>query len=181
MHPRMQELLSFIDEQYAALRAAADAVPEADRERQPEPGRWSVAQVVEHVSRVEGLVGHLIGQKIAEARASGVGPETETSSIIREEDLAKLTDRSYTRQAPERAHPSPDVRYGDAWALLDAAHAAAREALASGEGLALETVELPHPALGTLNVYQWGVAIGGHEARHAAQIRECAATVADAA
>ena len=39
MHPRTQELLSFLDEQYAAFRAAADAVPEADRERQPAPGR----------------------------------------------------------------------------------------------------------------------------------------------
>lgn len=178
MHPRTQELLSFLDEQHAAFRAAADAVPEADRERQPAPGAWSVAQVVDHVARVETFGAHMIAEKIAEARASGIRQETETGSIIRDEDLAKVINRANRRTAPERVHPSPDARYADAWATMDAAHARLRDVFVSADGLALETVELPHPSLGPLNLYQWGVVIAGHEARHAEQIRECAQAVA---
>jgi hypothetical protein len=181
MHPRMQELLNFMDAQHAEFRAAAEAVPEADRERQPEPGRWSVAQVVEHVSRVEAFGAHVIGQRIAEARAQGLGEETETSSVIRKEHVDLLHDRSVRRQAPELAQAAPDVRFADAWAALESAHARVRETFAAADGLALGQVELPHPALGPLTLYQWGVAIGGHEGRHAAQIRECAALVSGAA
>lgn len=179
MHPRTQELLTFIDEQYAAFRATAGAVPAADRERQPEPGRWSVAQVVDHVSRVEGVVAHLVGAALAGAQ--GIARETETSSILSAEDMARLTNREIRFNAPEMAHPAPDARYDNACAALDAVHQRLRQIFADADGLALGTLEVPHPALGPLNLYQWGVAVGGHEARHALQIREAADALASAA
>jgi hypothetical protein len=174
MHSRTQELLGFIDEQYAAFRAGAEAVPAHLRERQPGEGRWSVAQVVDHVSRVEGVVGHLVEGALAEARAQGIAPETETGSILDPADLDRLANREIKLNAPERAHPAPDARYDEAWAALEAAHARVRQVFADADGLALGSIQLPHPALGPLTLYQWGVAVGGHEARHAAQIRECA-------
>jgi hypothetical protein len=178
MHPRMQELLDFMDEQYAAFRAAAEAVPAADRERQPEPGRWSVAQVVDHVARVEGVGAHRVREKLAEARTQGADEETETGPVISPALLAKLTDRSFRLQAPERAHPNPDARFDESWAALEAAHQQVRQTYADADGLALERLQMPHPALGMLDLYQWGVAMGGHEARHAAQIREIGDTLA---
>jgi hypothetical protein len=180
MHPRMQELLEFMDTQYAAFRAAADAVPPEDRERQPAEGCWSVAQVVDHVGRVEGMAGGFLTKMISEAREGGLGEETETGSVLSPALLDKVRDRLNKRQAPEPAYPAPDARYEDAIAALDAAHRRVRDVLASADGLALGTVHMPHPALGTLNVYEWGVAVGGHEARHAAQIQEVAATLAGA-
>lgn len=181
MHPRMQELLGFMDEQYAAFRAAADAVPAEDRERQPAEGCWSVAQVVDHVARVEGMFAGFVTRALAEAREQGVPAETETGSVLAPALLAKLSDRSFKRNAPEPAHPAPDARYDEVRAALDQAHTRGREALASADGLALETIRMPHPALGMLNLYEWGVAVGGHEARHAAQIREAAASLAGTA
>jgi hypothetical protein len=47
----------------------------------------------------------------------------------------------------------------------------------SGDGLALAEVVHVHPRLGSLNLYQWGVWVGGHEARHTEQIREIAVTL----
>jgi hypothetical protein len=46
------------------------------------------------------------------------------------------------------------------------------EFVRSCDGLALGQVSFSHPALGTLNVYQWLLFAAGHHARHAAQIRE---------
>lgn len=178
MHPRIHELLSFIDEQYAAFRATVEAVPADDRERDPGPGRWSVAQVIEHVAKVESVVGQRIGAAIAQMRAGGAPAETETSSIIDPELLARVTNRETPFTAPERAHPRPDVTFADAWAALEAAHAQLRATFASGDGLALGSVTGAHPVLGELTLYEWGVASGGHEARHAAQIREITAALA---
>lgn len=178
MHPRMQELLNFIDEQYAAFRAAAEAVPDADRERQPEPGRWSVAQVVDHVSRVEAACAQIVAGLVAEARARGTAAETETGSVIAQSILAKTSNRARKLQAPEMAYPADDARFADAMAALETAHGRVRETFAAADGVALDTVRFTHPALGPLDAYQWGVAVGGHEARHALQIREAAETLA---
>jgi hypothetical protein len=181
MHPRMQEVLDFVDEQYAAFRAVADAVPADLRHRQPADGGWSVAQVVDHVGRVEGVCAHLVTGMVAQAREKGIGQETGTSSMISPAILANTSNRSVKRQAPEPAHPAPDARFDDAMAALEQAHRRVLDALASGGGLALESVQMTHPALGPLNVYEWGVAVGGHTARHAEQIRETAATLSSAA
>jgi hypothetical protein len=40
--------------------------------------------------------------------------------------------------------------------------------------MALGDITVPHPVLGPLNLYQWVLFVGGHESRHAIQIREIA-------
>ena len=47
-------------------------------------------------------------------------------------------------------------------------------ALTAADGLALDEITQPHPLFGTLNLYQWVLFVGQHEARHTAQIREIA-------
>ena len=49
-----------------------------------------------------------------------------------------------------------------------------RGAVDRADGLAIGEVTAPHPFLGSLNLYQWLIFLGAHEARHAAQIREIA-------
>jgi len=44
-----------------------------------------------------------------------------------------------------------------------------------GDGLALGEVIQPHLVLGPINIYQWLLFVGSHEARHTAQVREIAA------
>jgi hypothetical protein len=49
-----------------------------------------------------------------------------------------------------------------------------RAALIGGEGLALSEVKHEHRALGVIDLYQWAIFVGAHEARHTAQVREIA-------
>jgi hypothetical protein len=180
MHPRMQQVLDLIEENFQHLKETADAVPVELRERQPSEGCWSVAQILEHLSIVETMMAQRVTQALGEARASGLGAETDDAPLDLSADFARVADRTQQRVSPERAHPSPDARYDAARAALDAAHERAVQAFAAGDGLALGEVEMPHPALGPLNLYQWAIATAGHEARHAVQIRETAATLAAA-
>jgi hypothetical protein len=50
MHPRTEELLGQLDESRGVLRAAVDSVPSSLHETRPGPDRWSVADVLEHLS-----------------------------------------------------------------------------------------------------------------------------------
>src|SRR5258705_5647060 len=82
MHPRLQELFAFLSVRRNALREAVDAVPEAQRNQQPEPDRWSVAEVLEHLALVEARFKTFISGRLSEARASGLVAELETDSVV---------------------------------------------------------------------------------------------------
>jgi hypothetical protein len=173
MHPRIDELLRHLDTQHERLRTAVARVPKSRRDEKPNPERWSVAEVIEHLSIVEGRIERVFSTKLAEARASGqVGPEHETSPVVGTLDMDRVLDRSRKIVAAEAAQPSGKLGMDAAWERLENARKKLCESVRSADGLALCDVVHPHPVLGPINLYQWIAFVGGHEARHAAQIIE---------
>lgn len=176
MQPRIQELISYLDSSRTSLAAAVAAVPESQRDRRPEAGRWSVAEVLEHLALVEGGIGRLLGRQLEAARAAGLGPETSSSPVVPTLPVGHLRDRRVPIAAPERVVPKGELSAGAAWQLLEDRRRALLDTLRAADGLALGEVPMPpHPALGPLDAYQWVVFLGAHEDRHAEQIRECGA------
>ncbi len=177
MHPRTEELLNHLEENRAALHAAVDAVPSSLRETRPSLDRWSVAEVLEHLGRVEEQLTRLLAAKLAEARLTGaLGPERESGPIAHSfGDL--LLDRRRRITAGDRVLPRGEMDASTALATLDKTRTKLRELVVSHDGLSLGSVSHPHPAFGVLDVYQWFAFIGSHEARHAAQIREIGQTL----
>ena len=174
MHPRSEEVLDHLDAQRKELRAAVDSVPAQARNTPLMANQWSVAQVLDHLTIVDKRVAAGVGKWIADARATGLGPETETSSVIGTIPNEKITDRSFKVEAPEEIRPRTDVDTESVWAELEQARAKLRAAFLTGDGLALGRVVQPHPVLGPINVYQWMLFCASHEARHTLQIREIA-------
>ena len=62
-----------------------------------------------------------------------------------------------------------------AWTALAQTRADLRASAIGADGLALSEVIQPHPVLGPINLYQWLLFVGSHEARHTDQVREIAA------
>ena len=174
MHPRIQEVLEYLDTTRADLAKAVEAVSPAHRGQRPGPDRWSVAEVLEHLAIVESRVVQLANGRIAAAKAAGLGPELETSPIIDSINRARITDRSQRVTAPAMIQPQSGTDAASVWSALQQARANLREAVLAGDGLALTEISHQHPALGLINLYQWLVFVGSHEARHTAQIREIA-------
>jgi hypothetical protein len=88
--------------------------------------------------------------------------------------LELITDRSKRRTAPEEVRPPGDVDAKTAWIELEQARETLRAAFLAGDGMALSQVIQPHPVLGPINLYQWILFVGSHEARHTAQVIEIA-------
>jgi len=172
MHPRIAETLNYLDTERGELHDAVELVPPALREQQPGPDRWSVAQVLQHLTLIENRIAKLVGKRIAGARAEGLGPELETSPILNTRHAAKIADRSFRVTAPEEIRPPSDVDAASAWTALEQSRETLRAAVLSGDGLALSEVMHPHPVLGEINLYQWILFVGSHEVRHTAQVRE---------
>jgi hypothetical protein len=174
MHPQIQEVLEYLDTTRSELSKAVEDVSAARREERPGPDRWSVAEVLDHLSILEGRVAQLVSGRLAAARAAGLGPELETSSVLDTVDRARILDRSRRATAPDFVRPQSACDATAAWAALQQTRAELRAAVVANDGFALSEVKHEHPVLGLINLYQWLVFVGAHEARHTDQIREIA-------
>lgn len=177
-NPRLGEIGAFLDRHRADLVSAARAVPADGWTERVTPEGWSAAEILDHLRVVEhGTLG-LLEKVIPEACAAGHPRETERASVIDPTFVAARLDRSTRLVAPARAMPTraPDLETG--LEALATGRTRLLEAMRTGDGLALGTIEWPHPTLGVLNLYQWLILLGAHEARHAAQLREIAAAFA---
>jgi len=172
MHPRTTELLAHLDSQHDRLRRAVEDIPRHKRERKPNPERWSVAEVLEHLSIVETRIERVFTAKLTEARAAGLRQERDASPVVGTIDMARVLDRTRRITASEAALPSGKLDADAAWAALERARDALCNSVRASDGLALADVVHPHPVLGPINLYQWIAFVGGHEARHAAQVME---------
>ena len=177
MHTHLTEVLSRLDRSRAALRDAIDAVPAGLQRQRPAPDRWSAAEVIEHLSLVEGIFGGRIVKAIDAARSSGLATEAHPRTALPDAIEQRMSDRVNKRQAPKTAQPTGTVDVAAGWAALEGGHAALRSALAGCDGLALSQVTLDHPFFGTMTVYQWVELMAAHEGRHTEQIREIGAVL----
>ncbi len=136
-------------------------------------GRWSIAECLEHVIRVENRICGLVGNALRE----GV-PQPEkrlTAEELREKDARisqGVVDRSATRQAPEAVRP--DGRWSDGAELV-----AEFRKTRGRSGEFVKTVEgdlrsrfHTHGGFGEIDCYQWLIVMSLHGARHAAQMEE---------
>ena len=169
MHARTKELLTHFDAHRAELKSAFDSVPSDRRNQPPEPGRWSSANVVEHLAIVESRMAGILSSRIREEREAGLAGETSSEPLSLE--MTRITDRTTRVQAPDFAIPT-GLEAAAAWTQLEVATAALRAMILSGDGLSLDKVVQPHSRLGPMSVYQWIAFLAAHESRHAAQIRE---------
>jgi hypothetical protein len=172
MHPRLAELVDYVTAQRTTLLVAVSTVPEALRDARIDTGVWSIAEVLEHLHRVESGIARLIARTIERGRRVGIPEEGETGSLLDSLDAYNLTRRDQRLVAPAPVAPRGGYTAAQGLAALAQSREALLAAIRSGDGLALGGLTFPHPLLGSLDMYQWILFVGQHEARHAAQIAE---------
>jgi hypothetical protein len=88
-----------------------------------------------------------------------------------------IRDRSGRRKAPDAVVPTGTLDDAGAWKAVEEARQSFRARIGKADGLALGTVTAEHHRWGPLTVYQWVEVLAGHEARHAEQVAEVAASL----
>lgn len=172
MHPRLAELVDYVTAQRTALLAAVSTVPEPLRDTRMHTGTWSIAEVLEHLHRVESGIARLLVRTIERRQQAGIPEERETGSLLNSLDAYDLTRRDRRLVAPDPVAPRAEYTAAQGLAALALSREALLAAIRSGDGLALGGLTFPHPLFGSLDMYQWILFVGQHEARHAAQIAE---------
>ena len=163
------EIFDDIDSTRADLLRSVEGLSAEQRDFRPSPDRWSVAEIVEHLSIVEGNVVRLLGTLMEKAGEEGAARVADApfAPVSIEEFVEQSRGQKFN--APERIRPT-GAPLADSLARLRDSRSALhslRPRVEQTDGAALR---FPHPVWGPINLYQWLLFVGAHEQRHLAQI-----------
>lgn len=165
-----ERLVADLEETRRAFLASVQGLSEAQVQFRPAPGRWTVAEVAEHIALSEQ---RLFGNVTEKILRSPPPPELSTPGPRNDESVRQaVTDRTNRRQAPEVLRPTG--RFPNLAATLTAFQTSRDQTLAFARTTKddLRAHGSPHPALKLLDGYQWLLLLSAHCARHTAQIEE---------
>lgn len=171
MHPKLAELHEYLSTTRADLVAAVVDLSPAHANQRPNPDAWSVAEILDHLRRVERGTIVLLQRLIAQAKAQEAGPEDLTESVMSSLDKFHVVEAPQPVKAPERVAPTPNVPVRDSLLQMEQSREQIFALMKEADGLALNRVTFDHPFMGPLDGYQWILILGQHEARHTRQVR----------
>lgn len=170
MHARLAETMEYVEDKRKELIRSFEGVREDRLTRRTSGDAWSVAEIVDHLSIVEAGIARLITKRAARAREAGLGEEQSTESVLASFDEQRAALDSTLMEAPTTVRPRANVDFREALKELESSREALRVAVLGASGLSLGEIKHTHPFLGELDLYQWLIFIGQHEARHKKQI-----------
>jgi uncharacterized damage-inducible protein DinB len=171
MPQKLDSIISSMARAHAGLLAATDAVAADEWKMRPSEGKWSAAELVAHLMMVERAV-------IGKAERVQKHPPKRVSLLKRIHiPMALVESRWIRRKSPVAIEPEmlddKDVMLAELGTVRERSLAFLEET----RGRNLGEYCWAHPALGTLNTYQWMQFIASHEVRHTKQMREIVATL----
>jgi hypothetical protein len=129
------------------------------------PDRWSVADCLEHITVVEGLILSNI-HKALQRESDSTKPAMSDDEILR-----TVTDRSNRVKGPEYLMPSGRWAHNQLFSEFEAARKGTSD-FAAATNAPLRRHGYPHPLFGQFDCYQWILCIAAHEERHRLQAEE---------
>lgn len=136
----------------------------------PEGEKWTVAQIVEHLSLVEDGMTRISAKLLNEAKENG--KPSDGTVKISEDFLQKIGGaRQQKFEAPERAHPKLGQTIAESLAKMEETRKRLNELRPLFETVECSDYKFPHPAFGELTAHEWLALLGGHEMRHIEQIK----------
>lgn len=161
-----ESLLKNLEESHERLLTAVRNLSSEQRNYRPAPGRWSVAEILEHLTTVEVQLLDMV------ERALETAPDSSTRSAMADQALiADVAGRITRFPAPEFLVPTGKYRDDQLLQEFEAARRRTRE-FAAATTADLRRHFLPHPVFGALDCYQWLLLLAAHCDRHRVQGEE---------
>lgn len=132
--------------------------------------KWTIAEIAEHVAIVNGGMARICSRLLSKAQAEGL---TANGGIKLSDDFMNKSAEiaGMKVEAPEMVHPSGGRTIADSLKAIDEIASSLDELRPLFESVDSVTHKFPHPFFGDLSASEWLVLLGGHQARHAAQIQ----------
>jgi hypothetical protein len=170
MNKKLNEIVELNQTERHALLESVKDLSQEQLNFKPSAEDWSVGEILKHLSVLEGRVTMLLGKKLQEATAAGIGPDPDEVSVLNCLDQFPISEPTIKVKAPPQVAPEHGV---DKQVLLDGLAESRTMLLNAVQAISdvdLNKLTFMHPFFGEWNMYQWTLAIGKHEHRHAIQI-----------
>ncbi len=136
----------------------------------PKEGKWTVAQLVEHIAMVEDGMTRICAKLLNQAKEAG--KTSDGTAKMSGDFLQKAKGASQIKlEAPERVHPTGSQTIAESLAKMEDNRKRLNELRPLFESVECSDFKFPHPAFGDLTAHEWLALVGGHEMRHIAQIK----------
>ncbi len=152
------------------LKQVLSKVSEEQARALPEGETWSIAKIAEHLSMVDGGLMRICAKLLNGAKEAGLSSNGEVN--VRPEIQQKFAGaRDMKLDAPETVQPVANQTIAESLAKMDENQKGLNELRPLFESVGCDGFTFPHPAFGDMNSNEWLALLGGHEARHTAQIQ----------
>ena len=145
---------------------ATKGLSDAQWKFKPAPDRWSVAEVLEHITVAEDYLFENGAEKALKGPASAPDRDSKKMDAA---ILAMVPDRSVKRQAPDQLVPTGRWSPAETLEHFEKSRARTIEFLKDTPDLRGHTSDSP---FGPMDSYEWIIFISAHSERHTKQILE---------
>lgn len=155
------------------LRESVEPLEREQTDFRPEPGSWSIDDVLHHLALAEEASAKLMAFLLERARTDSSGPDPDPNrSVVRSIDsiLEGVAGADGKASAPDRVTPRSKVEAPLTLARLESARSRILESLEALSAFDGRNLTYRHPFFGELDLYQWLLISGWHERRHTRQI-----------
>ncbi len=105
--------------------------------------------------------------------AQSAGKQSSGEAILTENFTKKAAEaRGLKLEAPDRVHPTGKLTINESLAKMEKNRQALEKLRPLFESVECSDYKFPHPFMGELSAHEWLALVGGHEARHLAQIEK---------
>ena len=153
------------------LDALIGSLDEHQIDHLPDGEKWTIGNIIEHVSIVEANMMRICAKLLRKAEAEDklADGTISTSDIF----LEKTTEIATLKlEAPVIVQPTGERSIDESVELLKENRLHLKELKLSFEKFDSTDYRFPHPFLGELSAGEWLILIGGHKLRHIKQIEQ---------
>lgn len=135
----------------------------------PDGEKWTIAHIVEHIAIVEDGMSKISAKLLAQAQSAG--KKSNGEAILTKSFRKKAAEaRGLKFEAPERVRPTGNRTIAESLAKMEENRRTMEKLRPLFESVECSDYKFPHPFMGELSAHEWLTLVGGHEARHLAQI-----------
>ncbi|GAB6989285.1 DinB family protein [Paenibacillus pini] len=167
---KFQDIIPYMDNVRQQLMNVLDSFGPEEKELREKPEGWTVTEVVEHISKLEGMILYQLKNAMLTEFIGPSEPLDEKKTDVM--DILKSSGIIGQKiEAPEQARPSGTISYEEAIQKLEDMRAATKAFLPKLTERNTNELLFPHPFGFELNANQWAHFIAIHESTHIRQLQ----------
>ena len=141
--------------------------------------KWTIAEFVEHIAIVENGMTKISAKLLNAAQSAGAN-KADGKAVFSENFVKKAAQmRDAKFEAPDRMRPTGRQTVAESLEKMEQTRRELDELRPLFETVEASGATFPHPFMGDLTAHEWLALVGGHEARHLAQIKNIVAKMSE--